>query len=86
MKSVTTRSFRAAYRALPQPVRDQARRAFRLFLQNSLHPGLHFKCVDDRELIYSARVGIAYRALGRRDGDTVIWFWIGPHSTYDHRT
>jgi hypothetical protein len=33
--------------------------------------------------IYSARVTLGYRALGVRDGDTMIWFWIGSHSDYD---
>ena len=25
----------------------------------------------------------AYHALAVVDGDTVIWFWIGPHNEYD---
>jgi hypothetical protein len=25
-----------------------------------------------------------YRALGRREGEDIIWFWIGPHAEYDH--
>jgi hypothetical protein len=29
------------------------------------------------------RVGLAYRALGVRDGDDMIWFWIGSHGDYD---
>jgi hypothetical protein len=33
--------------------------------------------------IYSARVGIGYRAVGILDGDTVIWYWIGSHADYD---
>ena len=24
-----------------------------------------------------------WRALGRRDGNTVTWFWIGSHAEYD---
>ena len=33
--------------------------------------------------ICSVRIAIGVRALGIRDGDTVIWFWIGSHSDYD---
>jgi len=33
--------------------------------------------------IYSARVGLGYRALAVRDDDTVVWFWIGTHADYD---
>jgi len=29
------------------------------------------------------RIGIGYRALGRVDGDEIVWFWIGPHGEYD---
>jgi hypothetical protein len=29
------------------------------------------------------RIGLAYRALGVRDGDDVVWFWIGSHADYD---
>jgi hypothetical protein len=44
---------------------------------------LRFKKVHDDPPIYSARVGIAYRAAGVLDGDTVVWFWIGSHADYD---
>jgi hypothetical protein len=27
---------------------------------------------------------ISYRAVGARDGGTVIWFWIGSHADYDN--
>lgn len=71
------------YRNLPEQVRSAARRAFRLFQQNPSHPGLHFKKVDDEAAMYSARVGIGYRALAKLEGDAIVWFWIGPHSEYD---
>jgi hypothetical protein len=29
------------------------------------------------------RIGLAYRALGVRDGEEIIWFWIGSHAHYD---
>jgi hypothetical protein len=29
------------------------------------------------------RVGLNYRAVGVRDGQDVIWFWIGSHAEYD---
>jgi len=40
------------------------------------HPSLHFKKVGPYR---SVRVGIAYRALGIEDRDTIVWFWIGNH-------
>jgi hypothetical protein len=83
MNSHTTRRFRELLARLPAHVQQQARDAYRLFRQNPAHPGLRFKQVHADPPIYSARVGIGYRAVGALDGDTVIWFWIGSHADYD---
>lgn len=83
MNSRTTRRFRELLAVLPSHVRQQAREAYRLFKQNPAHPGLRFKLVHADPPIYSARVGIAYRAVGVLHGDTVVWYWIGSHSEYD---
>jgi hypothetical protein len=83
MKSRTTRQFRELFARLPAHVQQQAREAYRLFRENPQHPGLHFKKVYDDPATFSARVGISYRAVAALDGDTLIWFWIGPHAEYD---
>jgi putative hemolysin len=83
VNSRTTRRFRTLFAALPRQVQRQARQAYRLFLQNPAHPGLHFKRVHSDPAIHSVRVGISHRALGVREGDTIIWFWIGSHADYD---
>jgi hypothetical protein len=83
MNSRTTRQFHELLAAMPLRVRQQAREAYRLFQQNPAHPGLHFKKVHADPPIYSARVGIGYRAVGAVDGNTVVWFWIGSHADYE---
>jgi hypothetical protein len=83
MKSRTTRRFRELLAALPAHVRLQAKHAYRVFSQNPSHPGLRFKKVHSEPPIYSARVGIGYRAVGAVEGDTITWFWIGSHADYD---
>ena len=83
MTSHTTARFRAALAGLPEHVRRQARVAYALFQQNPRHPGLHFKQVHPSRPIYSVRVGLGYRALGVRDRDAIVWFWIGSHAEYD---
>lgn len=83
MKSFTSRRFREMYAALPDPVRRQSRRAYQLFRRNPSHPSLNFKKVDDQNDVYSARIGLGYRALGQLDGSDIVWFWIGPHRDYD---
>jgi len=69
MNSRTTRQFRELFARLPAHVQQQAREAYKLFRDNPHHPGLHFKKVDDDPPTFSARVGIAYRAVAGLDGD-----------------
>lgn len=83
MNSQLTEDFLACYARLPALVREQAQRAYRLWRADSSHPGVQFKRVHASEPIFSARVGIGWRALGLLEGDTVTWFWIGSHSEYD---
>lgn len=83
MKSRTTRKFRELFAILPAQVQQQARIAYRLFQQNPAHPGLRFKQVNVKLALYSARVGLHYRAVGRLIGNTIAWFWVGTHAEYD---
>ena len=83
MRSRTTQRFREAFQILPQRVQRQARDAYRLFAANPQHPSLRFKPVHPTRPIYSVRISSNYRALGVRDGDTIVWFWIGSHADYD---
>jgi hypothetical protein len=71
------------YASLPAEMTLRATRAYQLFRRNPAHPSLNFKKVDDVNDIYSARVGLGYRALGQIDRGDIVWFWIGPHSEYD---
>jgi hypothetical protein len=71
------------YANLPNDIQRRADRACRLFRRNPFYPGLHFKRVGANSPIYSARVGLGYRALAQMDGEEFVWFWIGPHAEYD---
>jgi hypothetical protein len=83
VKSATTARFRAQYAAAPLTVRTKIQAAHALWLEDPGHPSLRFKKVHASEPIYSARVDLDWRALGLLDGDTVVWFWVGPHSEYE---
>jgi hypothetical protein len=83
VRSLATPRFWAAYRQLPPEIRDLARKAYRLFLENPAHPSLHFKRVHDRDPVYSARVSLGYRAVGLLEDEDITWFWIGSHAEYD---
>jgi hypothetical protein len=66
---------------LPYPVQSFARQAFKRFENDPSHPGLRFKSI--RNDVWSVRVGIGYRALGRRiSHNEIVWFWIGTRADY----
>ncbi len=84
MHSVTTEKFRKAFDKLPVQIQEKARSAYQLWKKNPQHPGLQFKQVHQNEPIYSVRIGLSYRALGIKEGNTLIWFWIGSHEDYNN--
>lgn len=71
MNSRTTRSFWKHFDALPGEIREQTRKAYRLWQDDPDHPGLRFKRIHAREPVHSIRVSRGYRALGLIEGDTV---------------
>lgn len=84
MKSVHTEEYHELFAKLPQNVQKQARKANRLFEVNPYYPSLRFKCINKEKSWYSIRVNESYRAVGMKESDTIIWFFIGKHSDYDH--
>lgn len=81
MESHTHRSFWTCFKGLPARIQRQAVDQFHLWQEDSNHPSLHFK-----ELVaglWSVRITRGYRALARRKGNLVVWFWIGSHQDYD---
>jgi mRNA-degrading endonuclease RelE of RelBE toxin-antitoxin system len=83
MKSRVVRSFRKAFQKLPKSVQRQARASYRQFLRDPNHPGLEWKLIRPKTQVYSVRIGVHYRALGVRDNEEIVWFWIGSHAEYD---
>lgn len=83
MHSVTTAKFRAAFKKLPPNIKIKARRVYQSWKISPHNAYANFKLIHQAKPIYSIRIGLAYRALGVKDGDTIIWFWIGSHSEYE---
>jgi len=83
LRSHVTKKFRRLFADLPTEIRQRARQSYLVWKENPAHPGVQFKRVRQRPPIYSVRIGIGWRAVGLREDDTIIWFWIGSHAEYD---
>jgi len=85
MESHITSRYRDLYKKLPTDIRKQARDAYRLWQQDPFHPSLQFKRLGASiPAAYSVRIGLNYRAIGRRiKDDVIVWVWIGSHAEYD---
>lgn len=81
MISQTQGDFWASYNALPVEVQQQAREKYRLWQTDAFNASLHFKPLFTN--VWSIRINQNYRALGRRNGNLIVWFWIGTHADYD---
>lgn len=68
------------YESLSADIRRLADENYELLKSDPRHPSLHFKKVGR---LWSARIGIHYRAVAVEDGLDMVWFWIGHHSEYD---
>ncbi len=83
MISRTTKEFWNLFDVLPKGIQNQAVKAYEVWNNNPNHPGLHFKSIHSTEPLYSVRISRGYRALGLKEDNTIIWFWIGSHSEYE---
>ena len=80
MKQFADPEFWFHYRQLPESVRLLADKNFELLKSDLRHPSVRLKKIG---AVYSARVGLHYRALAHERPEGLVWFWIGHHSTYD---
>jgi mRNA-degrading endonuclease RelE of RelBE toxin-antitoxin system len=83
LRSKTTPEFWQHYYRLPERAQRLADKCYRIWLSNPNHRSIHFKRLEGHPSLYSARVGIHYRAIAQREADLMIWVWIGHHSDYD---
>ena len=83
MTSQTTERFRKAFRKLPFPIQQRAKKAFQLWKQDPWSGSLHFKQIHASQPVYSVRIGTGWRAVGVKQEDQIVWFWIGSHAEYD---
>ena len=68
------------YELLPTGIQRLADESYGRLKADPWHPSIHFKKVGR---MWSARIGIHYRAVAVEDGSDLVWFWIGHHSEHD---
>ena len=83
MRSRTTARFRKQLAELSEETQQRAKRAYQQFKRDPWHRSLNFKQVHPRQPIYSVRITKGYRAVGKRDKNEVLGFWVGSHADYD---
>ena len=81
MISKTHEDFWICFDVLPRAVQKQAQERFRLWREDAFNASLQFK--ELFKDVWSVRINQNYRALGRRRGSLIVWFWIGTHAEYD---
>ena len=82
MKSAGNEEFWRLYHLLPEHVRAQSRQAYRLFINDPDHPSLRFKKLNGPGSYWSVRFGGGYRAVCQRDGENVVWLWVGTRQDF----
>lgn len=80
MNHFATPEFWFYYRQLPVAIRELADKNFELLKTDPRHPSVRLKKVGN---LWSARVGLAYRALAKERPEGLVWYWIGRHSRYN---
>jgi hypothetical protein len=64
-------------------VRLRAKKTYRQWLVNPLHPSLHYKKIHACQPIWSVRVGLHYRVVGVVHDGKMLWYFIGTQAEYD---
>lgn len=75
--------FQRDFARLPERIKKQARRAYRRFKADPGHRSLEFKKLPPHDDIWSVRISDEYRAVGQREAERIVWFFIGTHAEYD---
>jgi hypothetical protein len=78
--SKRTKAFKKLFDSLPDHIKENAPKQYKLFLENQSHPSLRTKLIgstrNKKLKVYEVTVGMGYRATYFRDEDVYVWFWV----------
>jgi hypothetical protein len=80
VKHLAAPSFWFSYRQLPEEIQVLADKSFSLIEVDPRHPSVRLKKIGP---LYSARIGLHYRALAKERPEGLQWIWVGHHAAYD---
>jgi len=84
LKSKCNQRFWDYFHSLPAHIRNLVEAKYAIWEKDPFHPSFKFQEIQPG--IWRIRIGDHYRALARRKGDLVVWFWIGTHEDYNKLT
>ncbi len=74
-----TKSFKKNYQVLPEDIKERTKKQLRVFTENSHHPSLRVKKMQDPRNIYEGRITYSYRFTFQIEGEIYILRKIGSH-------
>lgn len=81
-KLIVAPSFRKDYRKLPWRIQEKVDKQVRFLAENQLHPSLRMHRLGDTDY-WEFYVDYSYRAVCRREGDSIELLWVGTHRLID---
>jgi len=79
MKLFVTESFIRDYQSLPEHLQKTVDKKLALLLNNSRHPSLHIKKMQDPRDIWEGRITQGYRLTLQMEGEVCILRRLGTH-------
>jgi len=79
--SKRTRNFKKLLSLLPEDVQAEAISNYKIWKADPYFPPLNFKPLQEPK--WSVRIGREHRAIGKKTGNKIVWYWIGSHESYN---
>ena len=84
-----TKAFKKLYNELPDDIKENAKKQYKLFMKSSNHPSLRTKMIGSTKnysfKVFEVSIDMGYRVSYFTDRNTYVWFWIGTHNSFDKK-
>lgn len=83
-KSHVSKQWRKQFEALPDQVKDQAQVVYEKWKQDPDAVDFSPMKTVGQTGVWKINIGRRYRTVGKQDGNTIMWLWIGSHESYNN--